>query len=383
MDASVADRLAPRLPVIVELTRRLVEIESPTDAVEGVAAVVDALAAPLAAAGCTVARVPVAGAGPLLDARLALGDGPTVLVLGHADTVWPVGTLAGWPFVERDGDLTGPGVGDMKVCLAAAVEAIALLGRERPAGLGAVRLLVVPDEERGSTGSRALIEAAADEACACLTLEAARPGGGVVRARGAVGAMRVAARGVARHVTDEGPRASALAPLAALVGPIEALGDDGAFATAGVLRGGTARQVVPGAAELLVDLRGPTSTAVEGLAETVRALVAGVAREPGVDVAVEGGLTRPAWQPDAAGDRLLARATALAAGLGLATFAVDERGGSDASFAGARGVPTLDGLGPPCHGSCSPEERVPVAGIVPWTALLAALIAAAPAAVRG
>ncbi len=369
--------LAARLPAIIELTRRLVELESPTDAPDGVAAVAEALAAPLAAAGCAVRLVPVADAGPLLDAELVLGDGPTVLVLGHGDTVWPRDTLAGWPFAEADGWLTGPGVGDMKCCLATAVEAIALLARERPPGLGRVRLMLVPDEERGSTGSRPAIEAAARDAAACLTLEAARPGGGIVTARGAVGAMRVTAQGTARHVTDPGPHASALVPLAALVAPIEAL----AGASVGVLRGGTARQVVPGSAELHVDLRGTTSAAVEGLAAAVRALAHAAPRADGVAVAVEGGLTRPAWPSGPAAERLLAEAAALAAPLGLELHAVVERGGSDASFAGALGVPTLDGLGPPCHGSCSPAERVPVDGIAPWGALLAGLIAAAPGAV--
>ena len=274
--ASYAATLAGDLASIIGLTGRLVAIDSPSDAPEGVAAVCDALGRAARAAGCEVAIEPLAGCGPLLDARLQLGEGSEVLILGHSDTVWPVGTAATWPF-GADGWLVGPGVGDMKCCLATAVHAMAALGRARPRGLGAVRLLVVPDEERGSTVSRASIEAAARAADACLVLEAARPGGGVVTGRGAVGAMRVVATGGSGcHVTDPGPHASALSPLAALVGPIEALTSAGgdALAAVGRLDAGTARQVVPAQGELLVDLRAARSASAEQLADRVRALVA-------------------------------------------------------------------------------------------------------------
>ena len=264
--ASYATSIAQRLDAIVDLTRHLVEIDSPTDSPDGVGAVCEVLGRAARDAGCEVAAWPVAGCGPLLDVQLRLGDGATILLLGHADTVWPVGTVADWPFRVDGGWLSGPGVGDMKCCVATAVHAIAALGRVRPPGLGTIRLLVVPDEERGSTGSRAVIEAAARDAASCLVLEAARPGGGVVTSRGAVGAMRVVATGSGRHVTDPGEHASALAPLAALVGPIEGLGAEDALASVGRLVAGTARQIVPAQGELLIDLRAGTTAAAEELA---------------------------------------------------------------------------------------------------------------------
>lgn len=381
--ASYASSIAGRLEAIVELTGRLVAIESPTDDPDGVAAVSEAVGQAAREAGCEVTLRPLDGCGPLLDARLQIGDGTTVLILGHADTVWPVGTVASWPFRCESGWLSGPGVGDMKCCLATAIQAIAALARARPPGLGTVRLLVVPDEQRGSTISRPIIEQAARAADACLVLEAARPGGGIVTGRGAVGSMRILATGRGRHVTDPGERASALSPLAALVAPIEALSlAEGALASVGRLIAGTSRQIVPERGELLVDLRAPSSPAAEQLAEAVRALAAATPRAAGVEISVEGGLTRPAWPRDAGSLALYALAETAATALDTRVHELTERGGSDASLAGATGVPTLDGLGPICHHSCSRDERVEISSIPVWGAILASVAASAGARPR-
>jgi glutamate carboxypeptidase len=378
--AEYASSLAAELPAIVELTGRLVAEESPSDHPAGVAAVAALLGDALAEAGCDTALVAVPGSGPLLDARLELGEGPTVLVLGHTDTVWPLGTLVRWPFAADDDRLTGPGVGDMKCSLATAAHAIAALARRPPAGLGAVRLLAVPDEERGSTASRPLIEAAARDADACLVLEAARPGGGVVTARGAVGALRISARGIARHVTDPGHAAGALAPLVHLAALVEGLGDrgEGTAASVGILRGGSARQVVPGSAEMEIDLRAPTTAALDALAESVRCAARDTPRAHEVEIVVEGGTTRPAAPRSVGAATLYELAREAADELGVPIHEVRERGGSDACFPAALGVPTLDGLGPICHGSCSPQERVDVHSIATWGAILASVAAAAP-----
>lgn len=375
-----AARLRELLPDLLDAIERLVTIESGSYDVVGVNAVVDELGEALAAVGFRVDRAPLDARGDRLTATLEVGVGPRVLVLGHADTLWPAGTLARWPYARKGDRLTGPGVGDMKSSLPMAVYALRAVHEERGlGGLGSIRFLLVPDEELGSAGSRPWIEAEARDADVCLTLEAARPGGGVVVARGAVGAVYVRARGVEEHVTElSGDPASAVSALAALVPQLEGLTDraHGVSVLAGVLRGGTARQIVPGEAELHLDLRAADAASAGRLVDDVRAVVGHAVRVPGVSIVVEGGITRPAFETSRGTRSLYACVEALARALEIPVHSVVEAGGSDASFAAALGVPTIDGLGPVCHQSCSPGEWVEVTSIVERGAVFAGLVAA-------
>jgi glutamate carboxypeptidase len=143
--------------------------------------------------------------------------------------------------------------------------------------------------------------------------------------------------------------------------------------TVGVFRGGVARQVVPDHAELLIDLRAPTAAAADELLAGIRSVLAAA---PTGEVALQlsGGVTRPAF-PRAASAWLYAKAVEHAAGLGIPVTAVASRGGSDASFAAALGLPTLDGLGPICHDSCARGERIEVSSLATRGALMGLLIA--------
>ena len=126
---------------------------------------------------------------------------------------------------------------------------------------------------------------------------------------------------------------------------------------------------------MLVDLRATTSESAEQLAGAIRALVRSAPHADGVTLEVEGGVTRPAWMRGAGSLALYELAASAAGELGAAVHEVSERGGSDASLAGATGVPTLDGLGPICHDSCSRGERVELASIPVWGAILASVAA--------
>lgn len=354
-------------------TEALAAVDSGTEDAAGVARVCAMVGELLETHGFTLTPRPGGG----LAATLVLGDGPRLLIVGHADTVWPAGTVAGWPVKRADGMLSGPGVGDMKSCLVMAAHAVSAARRAGVDGVGTIELLVVPDEEHGSVASRSWIEGRARGAGACLGLEAGWPGGGVVVARGAVGALRVRARGRTAHAAGHEDRgASAVAALAPLVGTLERLSrpQDGALVSVGVFRGGVARQVVPDDAELHVDLRAPDAATAAALLADVTAAVSaadGAARD--VEVTLEGGITRPAF-PARASAHLWTLARTRAGGLGIPLEPVASRGGSDASFAAALGIPTLDGLGPICHDSCARGERIEIASLADRAALMAGLI---------
>lgn len=366
--------LERHLDAMLERTAALVAIDSSSHDPEGVDRVSTLMAEPLAALGFAVARLPLEGRGSRVSATLELGDGPKVLLLGHADTVWPAGTAAEWPFERRGDTASGPGVGDMKGCVVMAAHAIAAALDAGLDGIGSIEVLLVPDEELGSVGSRGWIEGRAAGAGACLGLEAGWPGDGVVLERGAVGAVRVAARGRSAHSSGhEDWGASAVSALAPLVTQLEALGDVDSSVSVGVFRGGVARQVVPDLAELLVDLRAPGEEAAETLVARLRSLVREHGAE-GVELTVEGGVTRPGL-PRERSEGLWRLALGCAAELGLRLTGHATRGGADSSFAAALGVPAIDGLGPICHDSCARTERIEVRSLVDRGALMAALLA--------
>jgi glutamate carboxypeptidase len=376
MARALAGELESKLPAMLDAIRRLVEIDSGSHDVEGVRAVSESVAEMLALQGFEIAWTPIEGRAPMLRAVVNAAGPRRVLVLGHADTVWPAGTAGEWPFRQVGDHVTGPGVGDMKSCLVMACFALSALLRRGWLDRVRVTFLVVPDEELGSVASRAEIERAAAEADLCLGLEAGSPDGAVVVERGAVGAMVVRATGRSAHVTDEPPGASALAPLAYLVRPLEGLSEPerGISVAAGMLRSGSARQVVPAEGELHLDLRAPDAESADAVERRVRELVR-CGHAPAVTLSVEGGITRPAWTRTPGADHLLEVAQTAGAALGEQLGLRRERGGSDASFAGAIGVPTLDGLGPICHDSCSRRETVEVPTIVPRGAIFGAVLA--------
>lgn len=377
---ALATAMEQALPQILADAERAVMQDSGTYDAAGVNRVQDQWAALLTRIGFAVERVPLPGFGDQLTARLVLGNGPRVLVLGHADTVWPAGTVAEWPF-RRDGDrITGPGIGDMKTNVVMTIHAIRVLLERGLTGLGGITFLTVPDEEIGSPGSRAWIEAEARQADLCLTLEPARPGGGTVIGRGAIGAVYVRARGVEAHcgaAREKG--ASAIAALAPMIAEIEALGslESGSYATAGIFRGGKARQVVPSEAEIHFDLRAPDDEASDRLLAALRAIAMRPPADPRVSIEVTGGFTRPAFPVLPGMHALYGMAEGFAQEIGAPIFSLVSRGGSDGAFAARLGVPTLDGLGPIGHEICSRGEWIEASSIAPRAAILAGLIAAA------
>lgn len=368
-EAAARERAAARL-------RTLVELESPTGDREGIAAGFAALREWVEPAlGRPGEIVTVDGIDHLLWEPAAE---PFTLLLGHFDTVWPRGTLAGWPFaLDAEGVARGPGIFDMKSGLVAAVGAIEAVADTAP-----VALLVTGDEETGSLTSRALIERIAARAEAVLVLEPSLDGAlKTARCGAAIYRMRFAGREA--HAGIEPERgASALAELARHVLALDRVADPqlGTTVTPTVASAGTTVNTVPAQAELMVDVRARTLAELErvdGWFATV------TATDPEVTVTVEGGINRPPLQPEQSRELFeLAHGVARRAQLGELREA-SVGGGSDGNFTAALGVPTLDGLGPFGGGAHARTEWVSLDTVVERSRLIAGIIDAIAARRRG
>jgi glutamate carboxypeptidase len=357
---------------------------------------------------------------------------PKVLLVGHHDTVWPIGTLATKPWSVTDGIARGPGVFDMKAGLVQMFHALARLP-----SLDGVCVLVTGDEEAGSISSRTLIEDSARGCAAAFVLEASADGGLLKIARKGISIYEVLVHGRAAHAgLDPGKGINAGVELAhqilaineiaaqvnaqtaddpstgagtgagtgggTEVGPggnarvgtggdtvggtgggagvgAEPPGGPGAGAlgpatvTPTVVSAGTTTNTVPGLGRLAVDVRVPTLAAQRRVDELMRQLTP---RLSGARLEVLGGPNRPPLEP-ASSAEMFALAQRVAADLGLPPLGGAGVGGaSDGNFTAGIGCPTLDGLGAVGGGAHADDEHVIVAEMSRRTALLAGLIRA-------
>lgn len=359
--------------------RRWVEIESPSDDAAAVNRMVDIAEDDLRRTGARVLRIAGRdGFGDMLEAEAPWGDPDEkgILVLGHLDTVHPIGALATTHRLRREGDIVyGPGIYDMKAGSFMGLYALQHLvrgGRTTPLP---VRFLYVPEEEVGSPTSRARIEAAARKARYVLVLEPARDGNKCVTGRKGVGRFVMTVTGRAAH---SGARhqdgRSAIREAARQILDIEAMTDYAAGVTTnvGLIVGGSGVNVVPAACTLEIDLRVPTPALAE---EMTARILARAAYDPDCVVAVTGGMNRPPYGKDAGIARLFDHARALAAEIGYDLQDVElAGGGSDGNFAAALGVPTLDGLGADGRGAHALDEQIRFSSLVPNTRLIVRLL---------
>ena len=357
---------------IVQTIETLVRLESPSTDKAAVDRCGAILAGMLRAAGADVAALAHRERGDHLVARIP-GNGQPVMLLGHFDTVWPVGTLERMP-CRRDGDrLYGPGTFDMKAGIALGLAALAALRAAR-APHPPIVMMLTTDEEIGSHTSRAAIEAEARRCRAVLVLEPALPGGALKTARKGCGEFELIVHGVAAHAgLDPGKGASAIHELAAQIAAIERLQDlpRGISVNVGVIAGGSRANVVAEEARAVIDARAPTKEAADTIEQAIRGLQPG---RPGTRLTISGGFERPPMERTAASRELFARARAVASSLGRELGEGSAGGGSDGNFTAAIGVPTLDGLGAVGDGAHAAHEHVDVPSL-PWrAALLAGLL---------
>ena len=357
----------------VAVIEDLVRLESPSGDIPALNRCGAALAHLMTALGGRVTPVAADGAGDHLRAEFGSGASQ-VLVLGHFDTVWPVGQLERMPVRLEDGRLYGPGAFDMKAGIALgllAVRAILETGRPQPHRLV---MLWTTDEEVGSTTSRTLIEAEAARSRAVLVLEPSLPGGALKTARKGVGDFRVHATGIAAHAGVDPTRgASAIHELAWQVTRLTELTDPGTGVSVnvGLFSGGSRSNVVADAAEAVVDVRIPT---MADAARVTSAITQLVPRDARITLAVTGGIDRPPLERTPQVGALFDLASVLAADMGRTLGEGATGGGSDGNFTAALGIPTLDGLGAEGDGAHALHEHVLVEPLAFRAALVAGLI---------
>lgn len=366
---ALVDVLRRRLPEMVEALEALVSAESPStdpEACESCASVADGLA--LEIVGQPGERVIVEGRTHL---RWRFGPQPRVLLVGHLDTVWPLGTVARWPFGVRDDQASGPGVFDMKAGVVQLLFALGLVGERR--GLDGVTLMLTTDEEIGSPSSRDLL---ADEARGARAVLIAEPSfdGALKTERKGVALYRLEAAGRAAHAglnPEQGINAAV--EVARQVLDVTGLADpsSGTTVTPSLISAGTAANTVPSSAVAHFDVRFATREEGARIAAAFAALRPAV---PGATTSVEQETFVPPLERSSSLE-LFELAARLQDELGLPPLReASVGGGSDGNHLAALGVPTLDGLGAVGDFAHGEGEFVLVSALAERAALLAALV---------
>ncbi|WP_198664385.1 M20 family metallopeptidase [Jiangella endophytica] len=346
--------------------RTLVECESPSADRAAVATSADVVAdLGERLTGAAPERIVVDGRTHL---RWRFGP-PGVLLLGHHDTVWPVGSLAEHPWRVEDGRAYGPGCFDMKAGLVQLFHSLSGLS-----SLDGITVLVTGDEELGALTSRPLLHEEAARADAAFVLEASADGGALKTARKGVAWYEVRVTGRAAHAgLEPWNGVNAVVELAHQVLAIAALdrGPDGATVTPTLTAAGTTANTVPATASVHVDARVPTA---EELRRVDDGLFALAPRLTGAEVDVVRGPRHPPFEPSSSA-ALYALACSVAERLGLGPLASAHVGGaSDGNIVAGDGTPTLDGLGAVGAGAHAPGEYVLVDELPRRAALLAGLV---------
>jgi glutamate carboxypeptidase len=356
--------------------RAWVECESPTFDAASVNRMMDLASRDLVIAGARIERV--AG-------RMGLGDcvrasfphktpnEPGILVMGHLDTVHPIGTLRDLPFRREGNRAWGPGILDMKGGNYLSIEAIRQLARAGVQTKLPITVLLTSDEEIGSPSTRDLIEAEAARHRYVLVPEPARADGGVVTGRYAIARFNLEATGRPSHAGARlSDGRSAIKEMARKLIEIEDMTTEDCTFSVGVIHGGQWVNCVT------------TTCTGEALSMAKRQedLDRGVARmldlrASGNDVQfkVTRGVTRPVWEPDSRTMALYDIARGITRSLGYDIASQSSGGGSDGNFTGAMGIPTLDGLGVAGANAHTLDEHIEVDSLVYRGKLMAGLLA--------
>lgn len=363
-DSTLLDDARDLLPAMVDALEALITVESPSEDLDACTAVVQE------AVGIFEGWIPEPARVEVHDGRPVWRwgpDQPRILLLGHLDTVWPLGTLARLPFTNDGERITGPGCFDMKAGVVQGWAALTLLGA--PTDIG---MLLTTDEETGSHASRSLIARTIAQAEAVLVLEPSVDGALKIARKG-TSWYRVGMTGRAAHAgLDPAKGINALLDASRLALDTTAWADEatGTTVTPTLMSAGTTTNTVPAHAELSVDVRAWTADEQQRIDDLFR----GWQASGGSLIEIGGGIDRPALEESSSAS-LFARAQQAARDLGLG--AIDGRavgGASDGNLTAAAGVPTLDGLGAVGDGAHADHEWVSVPALAERAALLAGIL---------
>ena len=356
--------------------RQAVEIESPSGSKKNI----DRMAAFFAAefkrrqGNARLLPHPTAGAAVCAEFWERILGSKAILLLGHHDTVWDLGTIKNMPFRVRNGRAYGPGALDMKAGAVCGLWAIRALQALDIQPRSPVRFFLNPDEEVSSIAFRSQIETEARRARAVLVLEPAAAGGALKTARKGVGEFQITVHGRSAHAgINPASGVNAISELARQVLRIEKLArpERGLTLNADVIRGGSRSNVIPERASASVDVRVPRTRDGEWVERKVYALKP---VHPEARLEICGGINRPPMERRQAA-ALFRRARELGRQLGMDLDEASTGGGSDGNFTAALGIPTLDGLGAVGDGAHTRHEHIVIRELPRRAALLAALLA--------
>ncbi len=361
---------------IIALVRELVLLETPSRDVEASGRIADLLSAWFAGVGGTVQRVPhELGTDLVID---VLGTGDPVLLIGHTDTVWPVGTLAhDLPWSEEGDVVRGPGSYDMKAGIVVMLETLRRLQPLPLAQRRAVRIVLVADEEIGSPVSGPLLAERARGAACAIGFESPHPDGALKVGRRGSARVRIAVTGRAAHAAlDPEHGVSAIDELVDQLLRVRAIVADPdlpspVLCNVGVIDGGARTNVVPAQAAAEIGLRFLDPDSEERVLAALRGLTP---VRPGAHVEVAVLSARPAWRASAADATFLARIAEEGAALGQHVDGRPAAGAGDTNLLGGGGIPTVDGLGPRGGGAHAVDEHFLRSSLHERIALLRAVL---------
>lgn len=363
----------------VRLLGRFVACESPSHDKRAVDRMGEMVAAEWGRRGAGVRILGRRQRGNHVRAEVWLGNGRPqgqILVLGHLDTVYPLGTLAKMPFRVFDGRAWGPGTFDMKGGLVLALFAVDALGAAGIRPQKRIVFLWTSDEEIGSGTSRRAIETEARSSDSVLVLEPAFGIDGRLKtSRKGVGHAELIVTGQAAHAgIDPAKGVNAVHELALQIARVMKMNEPrrGITVQATVVAGGTVSNVVPEYARADVDIRVARGSDARGIERKLRSLRPILKR---ARVQWRGAVNRPPLERTAGVEALFRRAQSLMHELEVHLGEASTGGGSDGNFTGALGVPTLDGLGAVGDGAHTPREHVIIRRLPERAALVAGLLA--------